>query len=278
MMNVYGSVAAKLTGIPMIGTLHGKLYFTEKRSRIMAYKLAISLCSCLIAVSKDLRNYMIENLKLKRDDKILTIYNGIDIDKYRIEAYPNDLAEEFNIRPGTAVVGTVGSLFEVKGFEYLLKALQIMKESGSDILLLIAGTGRLERELKAVADELGIAESVRFLGFRGDIPRLLNLVDVYICSSVSEGLSLSILEAMACGRPIIATDVGGNPELITEGVNGFLVPSRDPSALAERTIELLNDKELRSRLGTAGRQAAEEKFSLETMMQNYYELYGKLLG
>ena len=278
MMNVYGSVAAKLTGIPMIGTLHGKVYFTEKRSRIKAYKLAISLSSYFIAVSRDLKKYLIESLDLKRDDKILTIYNGIDIDKYRIETYPNDLAEDLDIRPGMPVIGTVGSLFEVKGLEYLLEATQIVKETVPELRLLITGTGRLENELKALAGELGIAETVKFLGFRGDIPKLLNLMDVYICSSVSEGLSLSILEAMACGRSIVATDVGGNPELITEGISGFLVPSRDPLALAQKVIQLLHDRELRSRLGGAGRQIVEEKFSLETMMQNYYKLYGKLLG
>jgi glycosyltransferase involved in cell wall biosynthesis len=278
MMNVYGAIAAKLRGIPMIGTVHGKVYFTEKKPRLLAYKLAFRICSRMIAVSEDLKEYLIESINLEKPGKVLTIYNGIDLTRFAVGGYPDDVARELSIEPGTVVAGSVGSLFEVKGFEYLLRAAKKVKTAIPKFRLLIVGEGRQEEPLKQLAETLGLRDAVDFMGFRKDVPRLLNLLDIYVCSSISEGLSLSILEAMASGKPIVATSVGGNPELVVDGQNGFLVPPEDPGALSERVIDLARDEKLRLSMGKRSRQIAEEKFSLKTMIENYQRLYERLIG
>jgi len=278
MMNVYGSVAARICFVPMIGTVHSRLYFTEKKRRILAYKLAMALCSRMVTVCEDLKMYIYEKLKLRNRNKILTIYNGIDLKKYAVK-YPHvEFCSQIAIPPGTLVGGTVGSLFEVKGIPYLLEAVREVVSKFPNFRLLIAGEGDQESVLKQKTLSLGLQETVNFLGFRNDIPELLNLFDIYICSSISEGLSLSILEAMAAGKPVIGTEVGGNPDLVIPGKNGFLVPPGDPYALAEKILILLKDKNLRESMGRAGKKIAEDKFSLEKMVEDYQNLYEKLLA
>ncbi len=276
-MNVYGSIAARVCFVPMIGTIHSRLYFTEKKRRMLAYKLAIALCSQMVTVCEDLRMFMHEKLRLRNANKIVTIYNGIDLEKYAIKSSFGKLCSQLSIPAGTLVAGTVGSLFKVKGIPYLLEATKKVVSHFPNFRLLIAGEGDQESVLKQKTLSLGLEQTVSFLGFRNDIPELLNLFDIYICSSISEGLSLSILEAMAAGKPVVATQVGGNPELVIPGKNGFLVSPGDPYALAEKILILLKDKNLRELMGRTGKKIAEEKFSLEKMVKNYQNLYEKLL-
>lgn len=275
--NFYGSVAARITGIPMIGTIHGKGYFTEKKSRIIAYKAAIKLCTRMIAVSEDLRSYLIRELNLRKSNKIMTIYNGIDLKKYRTLTPDRELRRKLSIPEEAVIAGTVGSLFKVKGIEYLLEAVKEVIGEFPKFRLVIAGEGHEGENLKRLAFSLGIQDYVLFLGFRDDIPQLLNMFDFYVCSSISEGMSLSILEAMAVARPVVATDVGGNPELVTQGDNGFLLPARDPHALAEMMKTLIRANDLRVKMGIKGKEKAQRYFSLETMIENYQNLYDELI-
>lgn len=276
--NFYGSLAARVAGIPMIGTIHGKGYFTEKKYRRLAYKVAIALSRRTIAVSEDLRQYLASELKLKNNHKLLTIYNGIDINKYS-NCNPDPLLKtKLGIGIKTLVAGTFGSLYEVKGIPVLLRAVKKVIKEVPDFKLIIAGTGDKDDELKMEAKTLGIMDAVMFLGLRDDIPQLLNITDLYVCSSFSEGLSLSIMEAMATNKPIVATDVGGNPELITHGLNGLLVPPRNPVALAESIISLLKDNNIRMSMGKKGREIIENNFSLFNMIKNYQDLYNKLVS
>jgi glycosyltransferase involved in cell wall biosynthesis len=276
MMNVYGSVAARLAGIPMIGTIHGKVYFTEKRSRIAAYKLAVAMSSRIIAVSEDLKRHFVENVGLKNQKKILTVYNGIDIERYKPSESTEELRGRLGIAPGAVVIGTVGSLFKVKAFDNLIKAAGRLRESASEFRLLIAGEGNERENLRRLIDEMNLPDTVSLLGFRDDIPELLNLFDIYVCSSHSEGLSLSILEAMASARPVVGTRVGGNPELIADGDNGFLAPAANSEALAEKIGILIDSKELRGKMGARSREIVEKKFSLTAMIATYQNLYEEL--
>jgi glycosyltransferase involved in cell wall biosynthesis len=276
-MNVYGSVASRIALVPMIGTIHGKGYFTDKQRRAFVYKLALGLCSQVVAVSEDLKRYITIVLKIN-PKRILTIYNGINLNEYPITNSPMEIRNQLSIPPGTVVAGTVGSLFEVKGLPYLLEAAKKIITCFPDFKLLIAGEGNQEAALNEEIIALKLQETVKFLGFRDDVPKLLNLFDIYVCSSISEGLSLSILEAMAAGKPVVATAVGGNPELIIHGQNGFLVPSKDPEALAQKVLVLLKDKNLRESMGKKGRVIVEKKFSLKKMIENYQNLYEKLLS
>ncbi len=277
MMNVYGAVASRFAGVPMIGTVHGKLYFTQKKSRIAAYKLAVAMSSKFIAVSEDLRNFFIDNTGIRNDRKILVVHNGIDLDIFAPKPNSSALRKQLDIPDDVVVGGTVGSLFKVKALDNLIKAVEIIRRANSMFQLLIVGEGNEEQNLRQLINALGLQDTVKLLGFRDDIPDILTLIDVYVCSSISEGLSLSILEAMASARPIVATQVGGNSELIIDNENGFLVPSGDSEALAAKMQILIESRSLRTAMGMRSRQLAESTFSLRKMIDVYQKLYEELL-
>lgn len=277
MMNVYGAVAGKFAGVPMMGTVHCKLYFPDKKMRILSYRLAVSLCSRMILVSEDLRRFFIKTLKLRNERKLLTLYNGVDIDKYSSGSRNDDKRSELNIPRDSVIACTVGSLFKVKGLDILLESIKLVLLRFPNFRLLIAGDGDQMAFLKTKAIELNLGNSVRFLGFRDDIPDILKLSDFYVCSSLSEGLSLSILEAMTAGKPVIATAVGGNPELVSDQNNGLLAPPADPKALAEKIMMLIEDTTLRHSMSRRSFEIARDKFSLKQMIDNYQKLYEELL-
>ena len=145
-------------------------------------------------------------------------------------------------------------------------------------MFLLIGRGELEATLKQEAKDLGIEEHVQFLGFRDDVPSILSVMDVFVLPSLSEGLSVALLEAMAAGIPTIATRVGGNPELVIDQRTGFLIPPRDTETLASKLLILLQDKELSRTLGDNGRKRVKDSFSFEAMVNNYQQLYERLLA
>jgi glycosyltransferase involved in cell wall biosynthesis len=277
MMTVYGSLSARLARIPHVGTIHGKVYYPDRQRRVRMLRMAAGLCSRLIAVSDDLNRFLTTLLSV-RSGKIETLYNGIDLEKYRSVGLLEESRERLGLRDMSIVLGTVGSLFEVKGLPYLLEAIARLRNKYPRLSLLIAGEGNREDSLKTIANQLELGNTVRFLGFRDDIPDILQAVDIYVCSSVSEGLSLSILEAMAMSKPVVATDVGGNPELIADGANGFLVPAKDPVRLADAIAELINSPERRLEFGTKSREVVENRFSLERMVRDYEKLYEQVIS
>jgi glycosyltransferase involved in cell wall biosynthesis len=142
---------------------------------------------------------------------------------------------------------------------------------------LVVGRGELEVPLKAQAEKLGIERHVRFLGMRNDVPRLLAAMDVFVLPSLSEGLSIAALECMSAGKPIVASRVGGNPELIVEGETGLLVPPRDHGALAEALIKLLESKAVREKFGRRAALRAAQLFTAKRMADQYTHLYSELL-
>ena len=277
MMTVYGSISAKLARIPHVGTIHGKVYYPDKQCRVRLLRMAAKLCSRLIAVSDDLNRFLTTLLGV-RYGKIETLYNGIDLEKYRSVDSREGSRERLGLQDASIVLGTVGSLFEVKGLPYLLEAIVLLRDKYPRLSLLIAGEGNREDSLRTIAGQLKLGDTVKFLGFRDNIPDILQVVDIYVCSSVSEGLSLSILEAMAMSKPVVATDVGGNPELITDCENGFLVPAKDPVRLADAITELIDSPERRLEFGTRSREIVESRFSPERMVRDYEALYRQVMS
>jgi glycosyltransferase involved in cell wall biosynthesis len=142
---------------------------------------------------------------------------------------------------------------------------------------MFAGRGQLESELNGGVKGVGLDKRVHFLGLRQDIPRILALLDVFVLPSLSEGLSMAILEAMMAGKPVIATGVGGNPEIVLDGETGFLVPAKDSQALAASLIKLLKNPQMAIQFGENGRRRAERQFSLHTMVSAYQSLYDQCL-
>jgi glycosyltransferase involved in cell wall biosynthesis len=161
----------------------------------------------------------------------------------------------------------------VKGQTFLLKAIALVVRESRNVIFLIAGRGEEEVRLRKEAAELGISEYVLFLGYRSDVPELLDIMDVFVLPSLSECLPLCLLEAMAAGVPIISSDVGGIPEIIVDGENGYLVKPGQPSLIAEKILLLLESEEKRRRIGRLGLEVVRKRFSMGKMIRRYEELY-----
>jgi glycosyltransferase involved in cell wall biosynthesis len=276
-MNTCCSIASALTGIPVVTTVQGKNYYPDKRRRRLAYRF-VSKQSRMIAVSEDLRRFLIEHVGI-RDEQLTTIYNGIDARKYRVDHGERAaIRNELGLDDTQPVIGTAGSLYPVKGHIHLLHAMVIVAKTVPDAVCVIAGRGDLLGQLQTTAAALGIERNVRFLGFRPDVPAVLKALDVFVLPSLSEGFSLALLEALAAGKPVVATRVGGNPEVVADGRNGFLVPREDPKALAEKILLLLGDPALAASFGQRGRMRVDPEFSLTTMVQRYEDLYTACLA
>jgi len=272
----YAYWASKILGIPMISTVHNRYYIFEKWSRRFSYKFFISQIKKIVAVSKDIQNLLREDLKIA-PRKVKLIYNGIDTRKFENKKDSERIRKELNLSKEELILGNVGNLREVKDHHTLLLSFNRISPFFPQAKLLIVGDGELKSSLLKLCVELGLENKVLFLGHREDVPSLLNLMDLFILSSHLEGCSISILEAMASEKPVIATRVGGNSEIVLEGKTGFLVPSAEPEKLAEKIILLLKSEKLRRKMGEEGKKRLNEKFSLETMLKKYEELYSLIL-
>jgi glycosyltransferase involved in cell wall biosynthesis len=274
MMNTYGVAAGILTRTPVVTTVHGKNYYWAKHRRKMAYRL-VSRLSRMVAVSQDLRGFLVDTVGISMR-RIHTIYNGIELDGYGTNSTSVTAGftrEALSIPVESPVIGTAGMLVPVKDHSTLLKAAANVIRCYPSAVFLICGEGELRSQLEEEAQALGIGEKITFAGFRNDMINLLHIMDVYVCSSISEGLSLSVLEAMTAAKPVVATNVGGNPELVLNGETGFLVSPQDPESLASKITLLLNNKPLAHQFGLKGKLRADETFGREQMVASYERLY-----
>lgn len=204
-----------------------------------------------------------------RKEKIRVIHSGID-------PAPFGKRPPAPRRSSAPAIGTVAVLEERKGHRFLLEAAALLKRRGMRLELRFAGEGSRKHELQSMAAEWGLAEQVQFRGFVADIPEFLAGIDIFILPSLYEGLGVAVIEAMAAGKPVIATRVGGLPELVEDGVSGFLVPQRDPEALAESIARLLGQEGLMEAMGRRGSEKVERDLTIEGMAKKneayYYEL------
>jgi len=269
--NVYASILSIATGIPVVTTAHGKNYYAEKWRRRAAYRF-VAWQSTMVAVSDDLKRFLAQRVGIPLDN-IRVIHNGVDLSRYTVLDGSRAVREELGIGAGQRVIGTVGNLFSVKGQTYLLKACKAVAIAVPELLLLVAGEGDQLGPLQKEASALGIEGNVKFLGFRDDVPSLLQAMEVFVLPSLSEGLPLAVLEALALRKPVVATSVGGIPEIVEDGVTGYLVPPKDPQALADKILLLLRDPRTAASFGQAGRKTVEEAFGLEQMVRKYQALY-----
>jgi len=276
---IYGSPAARLAGIKCINTRHG-------RERKFTHRYIWQMNSLVAVVSGDAEAELMKHNCMSQTETRV-IYNGIDIDKYRkIEDGKRliDKRKELGLGNDEKVIGIVARLAIEKDHETLLKAVaklvqdQTSSVNGSKLRLLIVGDGPLGNDLKESVKRSGLEGHVTFMGFREDIAELLQIFDIFLLSSTQEGISLTLLEAMAASIPVVATYVGGNPEVVAHGQTGLLVPAKDPQKMADAIMEILNDPDKARRMGEAGRKRVEEKFCLERMVAEYEEVYREVLG
>ncbi|MFH0793475.1 MAG: glycosyltransferase [bacterium] len=214
-----------------------------------------------------------------RKEQLRLIYNGVDLTPFDAPFDAAKKRKELGVAESARVIVCVANLILYKGHEELISAMaQVVKEFPDAVLLLVGRDGGMERALKDQVAREGIGRSVVFLGSRGDAPDVIRAADILVLASHEEGFSNVLLEGMAAGKPMVATNVGGNPESVKDGVTGLLVPPRDSRAMAAALGALLRDPKRRETMGASGRQRVEEEFSLGKMIENYDRLYRELLA
>jgi glycosyltransferase involved in cell wall biosynthesis len=262
---IYGSLAACIAGIKhIIFTRHGR-ETDVKRSHLTLSRLLSRLADRIVCVSDDSSQLASQQGWPRK--KISTIWNGIDLSRFRYVGPKPD-----------GPVTMVARLSPVKDTRTLLEATAVVARSYSNLQVAIAGDGPCFADLKAASLELGLGEHVRFLGEVKAVPELLGQASMLVLPSLSEGLPLTVLEAMACGLPIVATHVGGTPEAVRDGETGFLVPPRSPAQLAEKILQVLRHPEEAKTMGLAGRRRVEQFFSIQSMIDSYEGLYREVTG
>jgi glycosyltransferase involved in cell wall biosynthesis len=275
LMSFYGTLIGELVKIPVITTFHGKDYYWEKARRRLAM-LFIANNSQLVTVSRDLGKFLEEKIGI-RASRIKTVYNGIDINMFSKKNSPAAKREELRIEGNTKIVGTVGNLYPVKGQIHLIRAIPLVLSDNPNVMFLFIGRGDQEKDLRQEALNLNVSSRVRFLGFRSDVPALLDVMDVFVLPSLSECLPLSVLEAMAKKIPPVVTDVGGNREIIDDGVTGCVVPPANADALADSISLLLKNEKMAEAIGKKASEVVKQRFSLELMIAKYEEIYNSML-
>jgi len=266
---LYAGPAAKILGISIVW--HVRIPHSDN----LLDRLLVPLCSRIIAVSQVVKGRFDRFKKAK----VEVVYNGVDIKAFLPGSVKKDVKNKLQIRSEDIVIGTVGRLSPEKGFEYLLIAIRDVINVYPSVKVLIAGNGNEKYRfyLQERIDELKLSSKIILTGFYEDVPQILRCMDIYCLPSLSEGFNRSLLEAMACGLPVVATNAGGNVEIIQDGANGFLVPPGNPEALASTIIELLQDIEKARNMGLKGRQLVEKNFSIEKNVKKIEKLYLQIL-
>jgi glycosyltransferase involved in cell wall biosynthesis len=225
-----------------------------------------------IVVSDFLKKTLIEGRGIPAR-RVVKIYNGIELSQYHPDAEHGNLRKEWSIPQDVSLIGVIGRMVWQKGFEYLIQAIPDIVRDVPDAKFLFVGDGPLKKELEDLAENLKIKERVIFTGFRSDIKEILASVNILVIPSLLEGFPMITLEAMAMAKPIIATNIDGITEQITDGVNGNLVPPKDSSALAKAVMRVLNDKKLARTMGLSARKKVEQEFSVEKMVAETEKVY-----
>jgi glycosyltransferase involved in cell wall biosynthesis len=270
---VYGQLAAILNRrLRVVFTEHGRLSDARPSSkRKLANAVLGRLGASIYAVSYALRDHMAaEGLPRER---IHVIHNGIEPGPSPGAAARREGRERLGLEETCAVLGTVARLDPVKDLDTMIRAAARVCQQRPGAKLVIVGDGPERARLAALVESLCLSQAVLFTGHRSDARALLPAFDVYLNSSVSEGVSISILEAMAAERPVVATAVGGNPEIVEDGRTGCTVAARDPAALAAAVDRLLESPERRDAFGVRGRQSVLEHFTFDRMAQAYLHAY-----
>ena len=271
----YARLAAALMQVPIvIDHWHGFSRFSRKRRFICRFLARFTDLS--LAVSQGVKDYLVQEIGLV-PEKIRVVANGVDIAAIDAARPGDEMRRELGLPADAPVIGLVGRLDHWgKGHKELFAAMARLT-ARYPVQALIVGGGRREAEIKQAAIDLGLADAVHFLGSRRDVPDLLHAMDIFVLPSYSEGLSLALMEAMAAGLAVVASAVGGNPELVADAETGLLIPPKDAEALAVALERLLADPTEAKAMGEKARQRVEENYSLDRLGREINEIYGELV-
>lgn len=275
MAHYYAVAASAFTGVRRINTRHGLANVPFSRKREALFRAAMPFTDASAVVCNKARDFFVGQGIIPRR-KAVTVYNGIPVERFTAK---NSHARERVLaaagwRGPCVVAGIVARLTAPKDHATLLAAMAIARASVPQLRLVLVGDGPLRPALEKSCADLQIGEAVSFLGDRSDVSELLAGFDMFVLSSISEGYSISLLEACASALPVVATDVGGNPEIIRDGRNGILVPARSPEAFAAAMVRLATDPALREEIAQRNHRFAHEEASVRAMAERYRALYG----
>ncbi len=264
-----------------VDDLHGTHYKFKLLRRLHS-----PLVSHYITVSNELKQYLVDDVQISAK-RVTQILNGVDVDKFAPPQAVDDIRRQFDevsshiVSGQRVIIGAVGRLQKVKNYALLINAFSKLLEKGhfkEKLSLVVVGDGPERQNLMDLSIELGVNENVWFAGASSNVSELLQLMNVFVLSSVAEGISNTILEAMATGLPVIATAVGGNVELVRDGETGFLVESDHLDSMAQALQRVCENDELRERQASLARQCAVSEYSLDTMVAHYQDTYEGLLN
>jgi len=278
---ILGCWAAKMAGVPIIvHTPHGHIFFGHfnplvTRCFMIIERLTAAIVDRMVALTEgERRDYLA--FSVANAHKMVTIHSGVNIDQFmKVKRNGREKRRSLGLNTNGFVVGTIGWLLPIKGPMYLLKAMAEVWQYHPDIQLIYVGKGDLEKELKGEAYRTGVSDKVKFLGWRDDIPEIMQILDIFVLPSLNEGMGRVLVEAMASGKPIVASNVGGIPDLVKHGHNGFLVGPGDVNGLSLAIKKLIEDEQLRPKMGTNGRAMAWD-YGVEEMIKKIDDLYTSL--
>ena len=265
-------LAREISGVPYVVTLHGSdvTILGSDPSYLAVNTHSVEEADAITAVSNFMAGEAHERLGIQKE--VSVIPNFVDSDVF--SPAPCEVAERNNGRD--IVITHISNFRPVKRIQDLVYAMSIVVKEAPGTRLMLVGDGPERHGVERLIDRLDLREHVLLTGFRSDIPNLLRCSDVVVLCSETESAPLALLEGMSCGLPVIATGVGGIPEIVEDGVNGFLVPPKHPEAIAERILELNGDGGLRARLGEAARKTVLERYTADKVVSQYEEIYEKV--
>jgi len=279
---ILGRIAARWAGVPIIvHTIHGFPFndfmnVITKRFYIFLERIASRCADKLITVSNLNKKKAIE-LRLAKEDKFVNIYSGIDLRRFTPDSVASRMKAELSIPGDHFVVGMVGRLSPQKDTSTFIEAVNILRQDTPNITCLLVGDGELRSGLEELTDAFGLRDTIRFLGERSDVPEILDVLDVFVLSSLWEGLGRALTEAMAMAKPVVATAVEGVPELVHDHQTGILVQPKDPVSMARAIQRLLRDRALAEQLGRNAQKRVLQDFGFVTMIEQIDDLYDRLL-
>jgi len=278
-----GRLAARLARVPIIvHTPHGHVFFgyfglLKTRMFICLEKYAARITDRIVALTRgEKEDYRL--FQIAPEEKIVVINSGVELGKIKdlsLEERKN-LKRQLGLPEKSFVIGTAGRLEPVKGPEFLIEAAKVILSHYPQTYFVFAGDGPLRLKLERKADGLGITANIQFLGWRSDVTRVISIYDIFVFPSLNEGMGRVLVEAMALGKPVVASDVGGIPDLVIHGKTGFLVPPKNSRQLARYIQVLMEDERKRKSMGQAGKEMALN-FKKEIMVEKIAKLYDELL-
>ncbi len=272
--DIWGSIVARLSGVPVVISSRRDMGYQLSRMHIWFYRVFSFLFDSFISVSDAVKKE-IEGREWIRPEKVETVYNGLWVDKYSQKYEIQDVKRRYGIDGPGIIIGMVASFRPVKGHIYLVEAVERIVRKFNNTRVLFVGYTDTDcfRTVKKRIDESGLSDYFIFTGQQQNVAEILSIMDIFVMSSINEGFSNAILEAMAAGKPVIAADSGGNPEAVLHGRTGFLFRPCDSQSLACAIERMIADDRLRQSMGVAGKWRVEQGFQFSMMMRNLERLY-----